>query len=187
MEVRTPGGRALAQLSVALVLASSLCSPGLARAADPPAPPPTGAPAGATVPSSEVPSKEAMEEARAHYAKGVQLYTDGSFAAALVELDRANQLAPSFKILYSVGLVQLRLTDYAGAKRSFDRYLAEGKDEVSAARRAEVSNRLKELAARIALVTIRVNEADAVVLVDDIAIGKAPLPEPVVLNPGYHK
>ena len=182
MEVRSRARRALAHLSVALVLASSL-PPGVALAADPPPPAPVGEPPA----SSEPPSKEAMEEARAHYAKGVQLYTDGSFAAALVELDRANHLAPSFKILYSIGLVQLRLTDYAGAKRSFDRYLKEGKDEVTAPRRTEVTGRLKELATRVALVTVHVNEADALVLVDDIAVGTAPLSEPVVLNPGYHK
>src|SRR5262249_23789803 len=50
----------------------------------------------------------AMDEARAHYSKGVQLYNEGSYDAALVELERANKLAPSYRILYSIGLVKLR-------------------------------------------------------------------------------
>jgi hypothetical protein len=133
------------------------------------------------------PSKEAMEEARTHYARGVKLYGEGSFGAALVELDRANELAPSYKILYSVALVQLALSDFAGAKGAFERYLAEGGVEVAPARKAEVERRLIEIAGKIAIVTLTVSEADAAVLVDDIAIGKSPLGHAIALNPGFHK
>jgi hypothetical protein len=145
--------------------------PGVARA---------DAPAG-------TPSKEAMEEARVHYSRGVQLYTDGSYDAALVELERAYKLAPSFKILYSIGLVQLRLNDLVGAKGSFERYLAEGGSEVPAARKTEVDDRLTQLTERIATVDVRTNVPEAEVFVDDISVGKTPLAKPIALNPGYHK
>jgi hypothetical protein len=163
----------LARIFGAILLASIL-SPSLARADEPPN-------------GDATPTKAAMEEARTHYARGVKLYGEGLFSAALVELDRANKLAPSYKILYSIALVQLPLSDFAGAKDSFERYLAGGGDEVPAARRAEVQGRLAELAGRIALVDLTVTEADAIVLVDDIAIGKAPLGRSIALNPGFHK
>jgi hypothetical protein len=128
-----------------------------------------------------------MDDARAHYARGVQLYTDGSYDAALVELERANKLAPSYKILYSIGLVQLRLNDFVGAKGSFERYLAEGGTEVPAARMTEVNDRLKQLADRVASVEVQVNVEGAQVFIDDLVVGISPLGKPLLLNPGYHK
>jgi hypothetical protein len=128
-----------------------------------------------------------MSEARIHYSRGVQLYTDGSYDAALVELERANKLAPSYRILYSIGLVQLKLSDFVGAKSSFERYLADGGAEVPPARKTEVEERLAQITDRIATLDVKVNVADADVLVDDISVGRSPLGHPVLLNPGYHK
>ncbi len=107
--------------------------------------------------------------------------------AALVELVRANELAPTFRILYSIALVQLRLSDYAGAKDSFEHYLAGGGSEISGARKTEVDAQLVDLATRVAAVDVTVNEADATVLVDDIAVGQSPLARTLFLNPGFHK
>lgn len=128
-----------------------------------------------------------MEEARAHYARGVQLYGAGSFGPALVELERAYTDAPSFRILYSMGLVQLKLGDLAGAAASFQQYLGDGGAEVPDARKLEVTGQLKELAAKIGTITLVVDVDAADVLVDDIRVGETPLAKPLLLNPGFHK
>jgi len=132
------------------------------------------------------PSASDIEEAKRHYARGVQLYNQGAEAAALGELERAYALAPNYKVLYNLGLVELQLNDFASALRSFERFLAEGGAAVGDARRAEVEKRLTKLREQVATIAITApQEAD--VTLDDVVVGKAPLAAPIVVNPGRHK
>jgi hypothetical protein len=186
VEVTRSARRTIAALAaVTLMPSAALFAPRVAQA-QAPSPPPAGSPAGGPAGPGAAPSAGAAEEARAHYSRGVQLYTEGSYDAALVELERANRLAPSYRILYSIGLVQLKLNDYVKALQSFEQYLSLGGAEVAAARKTEVEERIGQLKQRVAIVDINVNVEGADVLIDDIAVGKSPL-KPVKLNPGYHK
>ncbi|MEZ4302901.1 MAG: hypothetical protein R3B70_48710, partial [Polyangiaceae bacterium] len=54
---------------------------------------------------AQQPSAKALAEARTRYEKGKQLYGEGAFDAALAELQRSYELAPSYKILYNIALV----------------------------------------------------------------------------------
>jgi len=133
------------------------------------------------------PSAENVAEARKRYQLGLQLYEDGNYEAARIEFERAYALAPSFKILYNVGLVYRQLNNYVDALKSFERYLSEGKGEVPADRRAEVEKEVVELRRRIASVRVTANVDGAEIAIDDIAVGKAPLSEAVLINPGVRK
>src|SRR5256885_16109878 len=64
-------------------------------------------------PSSD-PAK--MEGARQRYQRGLQLFNEPNFEAARVEFERAYQLAPSYKILYNIGLCYEQLGDYVQAQ-----------------------------------------------------------------------
>lgn len=126
----------------------------------------------------------ATEQARAHFQRGVDYYTEGDLAAALVEFERAYALQPAYRLLYNLGQVTYELRDYAAAERYFRRYLAEGRAEIDPARRAEVEDELGRLKGRVSDVTLRSNRPDAAIFVDDHQVGRTPLGAPVRVSAG---
>ena len=48
---------------------------------------------------------EAVSEAARHFKLGVQLHGEGNLDAALAEFTRANELAPSYRLLYNMAKV----------------------------------------------------------------------------------
>jgi len=137
--------------------------------------------------AADAPKPEDVNEARSRYKKGLDLYEDGAFDAALIEFQRAYDTAPSYKILYNIGLVHLQLNDYAGALRSFRKYLDDGGKKIDAKRRSEVEREIKKLEGRVASLTIKANVDGAEVLVDDLEVGETPLDGAVSVNAGKRK
>jgi hypothetical protein len=136
---------------------------------------------------AQAPTKEQITEARQHYQKGLELYDEGDFESALVELQRAYDTAPAFKILYNIGLVQRQLKDYAAAVRSFRKYLEDGGKKIDTKRRAEVEKEVDKLQGRVASVTLVTNVEGAMVLVDDQEVAETPLDGPLAVNQGRRK
>jgi tetratricopeptide (TPR) repeat protein len=159
-----------APLLRSLALAALLLSPALA-AAQAPAPP----------------TDAAVEAGKAHFVRAVSLFHEGDFRSALVEFRRAYDLSHNYKVLFNIGQTEYEVQEYAGALRSFQRYLAEGGAEIEAARRASVEDDIKKLTARVARVDVRANVEGAEVLVDDVVVGKTPLTEPVLVSIGRRK
>jgi hypothetical protein len=135
---------------------------------------------------AEPPSASDVEAARAHYRRGVQLYGERNYEEALVELQRAKDLAPTFRLFYDIALVQRELGDAAGALRSFASYLDAGA-EAPPARRAEVERAIAELTAKVATVTVTSNVDGAEITDGDRVVGTTPLAVPLRLNPGPHR
>jgi hypothetical protein len=156
-----------------LVLASSVAIAPVARA--------QSADASATA------TAETLAEARTHYAKGTQFLNEGSYELAQAELLRAYQLAPNYKILYNIALCAVQLQDFAGAYRTFEQYLNEGGTALGSSRRQEVEKQLEFLKARTATLELATNVVDADVLVDDVPVGKSPLPKALLVNAGRRK
>jgi hypothetical protein len=129
----------------------------------------------------------AQNEAASRFKKGLELFKDGDYQAALIELRRANELAPNYNVLYNIGQVYFQLQDYPNAMHSLERYLQEGGKNVDAKRRAEVEKDVEKLKARVANLEIVVNVADADVTIDDVAAGKTPLPKTVLVSAGRHR
>ncbi len=126
-----------------------------------------------------------IDEAQVHFERGAELYGEDNFRGALIEFQRAYELAPSYKILFNIGQVEMELQNYAGALRAYSRYLREGGPDVSAARVNQVTQEIERLKGRVGQITIE-TAAGAEVLIDDISIGFAPLPEPALVNAGRH-
>ena len=61
------------------------------------------------------PSKAQIDEARQRRDRGLKLYEDGAWDAALSEFQRAYDLAPTYKLLYNLALAHRQLNDYAAA------------------------------------------------------------------------
>lgn len=129
----------------------------------------------------------ASDEGRDHFNRGVALFREGDYRAALAEFRRAYELSHNYRALYNIGQTEFEVQDYAGARSSFQRYLAEGGAEIEAGRRAEVEADIKKLAARVARIEIKTNTEGADILVDDVVIGQAPLREPLLVSAGRRK
>jgi len=148
-----------------------------------PPPPPTAA----TVAPAPPPPPVNLEEARLRFSRGVKLYREGDFRAALAEFNRANELGPSYRILYNIGQAQVELRDYAAAMKTFARYLEDGGSDISKDKYDEIATIIATCSERVAEVTVKVNRPDAEVFVDDVSVGKRPLGEALIVGAGQRR
>jgi hypothetical protein len=128
-----------------------------------------------------------MEEAQRRFKRGSELYKEGDLAAALVEMKRAYELVPSFKILYNLGQIAYQMHDYAGALRYFRQYLDVGQSAVPADRRHELADEIPRLEQRVGRLEITAADRNLDVLVDDAPVGRSPLAAPVAVNEGRRR
>jgi hypothetical protein len=133
------------------------------------------------------PSHPARERASAHFQRGVELFQDGAYRAALVEFQRAYETSPNYRLLYNIGQTQFELQDFLGATQSYEQFLAEGGTQVSPKLREELEIALQSLRTRVGRVTISVNRDGADVFLDDTEIGKSPITSTVSVNVGQHR
>ena len=136
-------------------------------------------------PPASPPSAGAVQEARERNAKALKLYQEeGAVDAALAEMERAYDLAPSYRLLYNIGQMARTARDYALALHAYERYLADGGEEVPEKRRHDLPTEIKELRSYVATLDIRVTAAGAKVFVDDVPVGTSPMRDKVVVNAG---
>lgn len=131
--------------------------------------------------------EDATEQARASFHEGVELFKEGSFEAALAEFQKANQISPSYRVLYNIAQTYFEIHDYVNSYTTLKDYLQQGGDEIPAARRTQVDDLNRKLEKRIAYLEIVCNLDDADIRVDDISVGKSPLASPVLVNAGPRK
>jgi hypothetical protein len=148
---------------------------------------PTPAPSAAPAPSASAAPARASEEAQQRYRRALELFNEGAYDAALLEFRRAYELAPSWRILYNIGQVNVQLNDYAGALNSFERYLGDGGKEVPPERLTEVQEQIGRLKGRVATLQIESDVPGTEITIDDLPVGKAPLAQPVRVNAGRRR
>ncbi len=149
------------------------------------APPPNGGEQAGASPSAPA-TDRAGEEASDHFKRGLQLFDDGDYTLALVEFERAYQLAPNYRALYNIALVDTQLGRYADAARTFEEYLRDGGDSIAPARRAEVTKTLAGLTLRTATVDLSTNVPNAEITLDGKALDPSTLHGPMVIDAGEH-
>lgn len=142
----------------------------------------TTGPAGAQSPAS---NEQRLQEARTRYERGLKLFDDNAYDAARSELERAYELAPSYRILYNIGFVRARQLDFVGAIQKFEQYLRDGKSEVSEERRKQVLEEIEKLRARVGTLNVVTNVGEVDVLVDDKPAGKST--QPIQVNSGERR
>jgi len=131
--------------------------------------------------------KEARKEASERFRRGVKLYRDADYVAALIEFKRAYALSPNYRVLYNLGQTSRELKDYAAALTSYRQYLEEGGKKIKASRRAEVRTAIDDLVERVGTLSIATNVEGAEIQIDDEVMGRTPLEEPVVVNIGKRR
>ncbi len=133
---------------------------------------------------AQAPSGQAAkDEAQDRYKRGIELYEEENFTAALVEFKRAYELIPAYQVLYNVARTCYQLRDYVCALRTFERYVADGASSIDAKRKEEVEREMVSIRRRVANVTLRAT-AGATISVDGGAVGDAPLPTVLHVNEG---
>ena len=145
-----------------------------------------GAKPAADAAAESAPTPQAMKEAGERYERGLSLYSGGEYLLALVEFERAYQLAPNYRVLYNVGQVRIQLARYSKAREALEEYLRQGGDEINAERRKAVEADLQMLAERTAKLAIVSNEPGADIALDGVGVGTTPLAEPIVVDAGEH-
>lgn len=133
------------------------------------------------------PAGNKTEEADARFRRGVELYNEVDYGAALTEFRRAYELAPAYQVLYNIAGTCYQLKDYACALRAFEKYLADGGERLPGGRRAEVERDIAVLRSRVATVEISTSAPDVEISVDGVPAGKAPLPEPLLMSAGRRR
>ena len=129
----------------------------------------------------------AVDEARQRFQKGVQLFHEYSFEAALAEFRKAYQLAPSYRVLYNIAQVHYELKNYVDALKAFRQYLNEGAGDVAADRRTQVEAEIRKLEGRVGFLEIVANVDSGQVAIDDVPVGILPMKAPILVNPGVRR
>ncbi len=132
------------------------------------------------------PSEENLKVAGERYQRGLASYAEGEYVLALVEFERAYQLAPNYRVLYNIGQVRIQLGRYAKAREALEEYLKQGGEEVAADRKKGVQTDLEMLGERTATLNVYVNEDGADISVDGAVVGTSPLSVPLVVDAGEH-
>ena len=131
-------------------------------------------------------SEEAVKEAAERYERGLQLYSEGEGALALIEFERAYELVSNYRVLYNIGQVRIQLGRYASARDALQAYLEAGGDELSPERKAAVEADLQMLVGRTAYLTVLSNEPEAEIVIDGIVVAHTPMSEPLLVDAGVH-
>jgi tetratricopeptide (TPR) repeat protein len=88
-------------------------------------------------------------DARAHYARGLELAAQNGYAGALREFNEAYNISPQYAVLYNIGQAHIALGQIAEAIEALTRYLRDGGDRVSPVRRAQVGRQIAWLRAEL--------------------------------------
>lgn len=126
-----------------------------------------------------------QSEADKRFRRGIELYGEGDFNAALIEFRRAYELDPRYQALYNIGETYFQLQDYANALKTLEQYLKDGGAKVSAERRDEVQKEIEKLRARVATIEVTTRAPGVEITVDDVARGRTPLT--IVVSAGRRK
>jgi hypothetical protein len=139
------------------------------------------APAASFADPPESPTKQAGE----HFDRGVAMYGEADYRAALVEFKKAYEIAPNAAVLYNLGQTYYQLQNYAEALSAFEQYLQQSGESPS--HEAEVRAAIKTLKARVGKVMVTTNVPGAEIIVDDELAGKAPLSAAIDVSIGHRK
>jgi hypothetical protein len=132
-------------------------------------------------------SNDASAQARERFQRGLELFDERDLDGAMVEFRRAYELAKSYRILFNLGQVAAEKHDYAAALEFFGHYLRDGAGHIPDERLRTVEAELTKFRQRVGQMEITVAATDAEVLVDDEAVGRAPLSAPLTVNVGRRR
>ncbi len=130
-------------------------------------------------------SEATRAEARERFDRGLELFNERRYDAALAEFERAYQIAPAPPVLYNLARVHAALGHAVEATDAYERYLHEATD-LAPQRRAAITQDFERQRSRVARITVVVNVPGATVSLDGVDVATAPLQEPLRVPAGAH-
>ena len=128
----------------------------------------------------------ATEDAAVHFQKGVELFDEGEFEAALAEFHWAYSMKPHFAVLYNIAQCYYATGRHEKALEYFDRYVGDGGDQIPKKRLDEVKASIAHLLEILTELQIDTKPSGAKVKLDGKVIGSTPFVEPVHAPAGPH-
>ncbi len=128
---------------------------------------------------------EVDPETKKHFDLANKLYQEQRYDDALVEYDTAYELSKNWKILYNRAQCLVLLKREPEAINSFERYLAEGGNEIPSARRESVKADIADLKNRLGRVAVEGAPPGAKIRLDKVYIGTTPM-APFEVGSGTH-
>lgn len=122
-------------------------------------------------------------EAQDRFKRGIDLYEEENFNAALIEFKRAYELVPAYQVLFNIARTCYQLRDYVCALKTYDRYLVDGGAQIEPSRREEVEKEITVVKRRVGTLTVAGTKGSTIT-VDGTSVGEAPLPSPIQVNEG---
>jgi hypothetical protein len=130
----------------------------------------------------------AIEEARAHFQRGLALFQEEDYAGALEEFRASYEIRPHPRLLYNIGLCYYALGQWVDARWEFGRQLAESDpSQVTPERRQEIEGFLAELDRQVGLIDVQVTTPGAAIAIDGTQAATSPSPVPLAVAPGEHE
>jgi len=140
-----------------------------------------GAGEAASDPDGQTPEQN---EARTRFKRGVSLYENGDYRAALIEFRKAYEIAPNYRVLFNIGQASYELKDYADALGFFERYKEEAGAGISPEREEAVDKWIEQLRGLVGTLDVRVNAEGAEITIDNKVVGTSPIQEPIRVSAG---
>jgi hypothetical protein len=160
-----------------------LATPGFAQTTTP-APGPVAAPADA---AAAMPVDEKRRtEAKERFLRGLDLASQDSWDAALVEFMASRELFPTRAALSNIPLSLRHLNRYAEAIDAYNELVQKFGTALSPEERKKVDEALGELRSFVGEIDVESEPRGAGVIVDGQQRGVTPLPSPIVVNAGTH-
>ncbi|AUX27854.1 uncharacterized protein SOCEGT47_084520 [Sorangium cellulosum] len=167
--------------------ASSAAPPPSSSAA---APPPSAAPPDAAAPPSDAaerpPAEDPIAGARAHFERGVALYRQGAWEAALAEFLASRQLYPTWSATSSAALCLQQLRRYDEALALFETLLNDFSERLPQDTRTAAQEAIVRLRGLIGTIDITGAEIGASITIDGRRRGDYPMPAPLRVGAGSH-
>ena len=132
-------------------------------------------------------AEDAKEKASVHFEKGVSLFKNEDYKAALVEFEAAYEAQPHFAVRYNVAICLYKLKRYGDAADQIQRYLSEGGDKIPSDKKKEIEEIYAELESLVGSLTVLSNVAGAQVLVDGKPRDRIPMLFPLKLDVGEYE
>jgi len=128
-----------------------------------------------------------VEEARKHFAKGVEFFKAEDYNAALAEFLVSYDLNPLWGVKFNIAVCAMKLKKYALSLAYYREYLEEGGESVPEERRVKVLEDMAWLEKTVAKVTFCCGVEGAGLVVNDVETFELKEGVPVELDPGVHK
>jgi hypothetical protein len=129
------------------------------------------------------------DRARELAREAAALFQSGNRRAAVAKFEEAYKLFPTPALLYNIGKAYAGLSEYVRAHNALSEFLRQTVDsDTDFDRRAEAQSILADVAPHVGVATITAPTfAGAIIHVDGIRLGTAPLEAPIAIAPGVHE